>query len=216
MFMTIMQSLFGTHFGNLFDTGGKRASLRPRPLTRPLQAAAVLCAALLLAACGSNVNLAEDVPVQDRTAVPVQQIGVAPAAPAGAAAVDQRAVAPAQAGTTAIGQQPAHLARLVFFDFDQYTVRAEFVPLLEGHARFLAADRQRRVALEGHTDERGGREYNLALGQKRAEAVRRSLALMGVQDAQMEAVSFGEEKPASAGTDEAAHSQNRRVELVYR
>jgi len=214
--MTIMQSLFGTHFGNLFDTGGKRASLRPRSLTRPLQAAAVLCAALLLAACGSNVNLAEDVPVQDRTAVPVQQIGVAPAAPAGAAAVDQRAVAPAQAGTTAIGQPPAHLARLVFFDFDQYTVRAEFVPLLEGHARFLAADRQRRVALEGHTDERGGREYNLALGQKRAEAVRRSLALMGVQDAQMEAVSFGEEKPASAGTDEAAHSQNRRVELVYR
>ena len=214
--MTIMQSLFGTHFGNLFDTGGKRASLRPRSLTRPLQAAAVLCAALLLAACGSNVNLAEDVPVQDRTAVPVQQIGVAPAAPAGAAAVDQRAVAPVQAGTTAIGQPPAHLARLVFFDFDQYTVRAEFVPLLEGHARFLAADRQRRVALEGHTDERGGREYNLALGQKRAEAVRRSLALMGVQDAQMEAVSFGEEKPANAGTDEAAHSQNRRVELVYR
>ena len=216
MFMTIMQSLFGTRFGILFGTGGKHSSLRPRPLTRPLQAAAVLCAALLLAACGSNVNLAEDVPVQDRTAVPVQQIGVAPAAPAGAAAVDQRAVAPAQAGTTAIGQQPAHLARLVFFDFDQYTVRAEFVPLLEGHARFLAADRQRRVALEGHTDERGGREYNLALGQKRAEAVRRSLALMGVQDAQMEAVSFGEEKPANAGTDEAAHSQNRRVELVYR
>lgn len=216
MFMTIMQSLFGTRFGTLFGTGGKRASLRPRPLTRPLQAAAVLCAALLLAACGSNVNLAEDVPVQDRTAVPVQQIGVAPAAPAGAAAVDQRAVAPVQAGTTAIGQPPAHLARLVFFDFDQYTVRAEFVPLLEGHARFLAADRQRRVALEGHTDERGGREYNLALGQKRAEAVRRSLALMGVQDAQMEAVSFGEEKPASAGSDEAAHSQNRRVELVYR
>jgi len=216
--MTIMQSLFGTHFGNLFDTGGKRASLRPRSLTRPLQAAAVLCAALLLAACGSNVNLAEDVPVQDRTAVPVQQIGVAPgvAPAAGAAAVDQRAVAPVQAGTTAIGQPPAHLARLVFFDFDQYTVRAEFIPLLEGHARFLAADRQRRVALEGHTDERGGREYNLALGQKRAEAVRRSLALMGVQDAQMEAVSFGEEKPASAGSDEAAHSQNRRVELVYR
>ncbi|MEW5885442.1 MAG: peptidoglycan-associated lipoprotein Pal [Pseudomonadota bacterium] len=211
-----MQSLFGPLFGSAV----KRAGLHPQPLTRTLQAATVLCAALLLAACGSNVNLAEDVPVQDRTAVPVQQIGVAPAAPAvappGAAAVDQRAVAPVQAGTTAIGQPPAHLARLVFFDFDQYTVRAEFIPVLEGHARFLAADRQRRVALEGHTDERGGREYNLALGQKRAEAVRRSLALMGVQDAQMEAVSFGEEKPASAGTDEAAHSQNRRVELVYR
>ncbi|OYX53210.1 MAG: peptidoglycan-associated lipoprotein [Comamonadaceae bacterium 32-67-11] len=203
-----MQSLLGTFC--------KRAGLRSKSVARALQAATVLCAALLLAACGSNVNLAEDVPVLDRTAVPVQQIGVAPAAPAGAAAVDQRAVAPAQAGTTAIGQPPAHLARLVFFDFDQYTVRAEFVPLLEGHARFLAADRQRRVALEGHTDERGGREYNLALGQKRAEAVRRALALMGVQDAQMEAVSFGEEKPAVAGNDEAAHSQNRRVELVHR
>lgn len=218
MFMTIMQSLFGTRFGILFGTGGKHSSLRSQPLTRTLQAATVLCAALLLAACGSNVNLAEDVPVQDRTAVPVQQIGVAPTAPgvAPAAAVDQRAVAPVQAETTAIGQPPAHLERLVFFDFDQYIVRAEFIPLLEGHARYLAADRQRRVALEGHTDERGGREYNLALGQKRAEAVRRSLALMGVQDAQMEAVSFGEEKPASAGSDEAAHSQNRRVELVYR
>jgi len=205
------------------STVRKRRGTFAHPVSRAFQAVAVLCAALLLAACGSNVNLAEDVPVQERTAVPVQQIGVAPtpaaeAAAAGAAAgaVDQRAVAPVQAGTTAIGQPPAHLARLVFFDFDEYTVRPEFVPLLEGHARFLGADRQRRLALEGHTDERGGREYNLALGQKRAEAVRRSLALMGVQDAQLEAVSFGEEKPANAGTDEAAHSQNRRVELVYR
>jgi len=190
------------------------------PLWRGLATASLLCAALLLAACGSNVNLAEDVPVQDRTAVPVQQIGIAPApaapAAAGAQAVDQRAVTPVQAGTTAIGQPPAHLARLVFFDFDEYTIRPEFMPLLEGHARFLSTERQRRVALEGHTDERGGREYNLALGQKRAEAVRRSLALLGVADAQMEAVSFGEEKPANAGSDEAAHSQNRRVELVYR
>jgi len=186
-------------------------------LWRGLATASVLCAALLLAACGSNVNLAEDVPVQDRTAVPVQQLGTAPAAAdAAAGAVDQRAVTPVQAGTTAIGQPPAHLARLVFFDFDEYTIRPEFMPLLEGHARFLSTDRQRRVALEGHTDERGGREYNLALGQKRAEAVRRSLALLGVADAQMEAVSFGEEKPANAGSDEAAHSQNRRVELVYR
>ena len=199
-----------SHFATLLGAAGRRA-----PLTRTLQAATVLCAALLLAACGSNVNLAQDVPVQDRTGVPVQQIAGAPGG-AAAAAVDQRAVAPVQAGTTTIGQPPAQLARLVFFDFDQYTVRAEFIPLLEGHARFLAADRQRRMALEGHTDERGGREYNLALGQKRAEAVRRSLALMGVQDAQMEAVSFGEEKPANAGSDEAAHSQNRRVELVYR
>jgi peptidoglycan-associated lipoprotein len=72
------------------------------------------------------------------------------------------------------------------------------------------------VALEGHTDERGGREYNLALGQRRAEAVRRALALLGVADSQMEAVSFGKEKPAVPGSDEAAWAKNRRVEIVYR
>jgi len=72
------------------------------------------------------------------------------------------------------------------------------------------------VALEGHTDERGGREYNLALGQRRAEAVRRALAVLGVSDNQMEAVSFGKEKPAVPGSDEAAWAKNRRVEIVYR
>jgi peptidoglycan-associated lipoprotein len=72
------------------------------------------------------------------------------------------------------------------------------------------------VALEGHTDERGGREYNLALGQRRAEAVRRALGLLGVNDSQLEAVSFGKEKPAATGADESAWSQNRRVEISYR
>ena len=81
---------------------------------------------------------------------------------------------------------------------------------------FLKANSGRRVALEGHTDERGGREYNLALGQRRAEAVRRALALLGVGDNQMEAVSFGKEKPAMPGSDEQAWAQNRRVEIVYR
>jgi len=80
----------------------------------------------------------------------------------------------------------------------------------------MKASSARKVVLEGHTDERGGREYNLALGQKRAEAVRRSLGLLGVQDAQVEAVSFGKEKPAVQGHTEDAHSQNRRVELSYR
>jgi peptidoglycan-associated lipoprotein len=88
--------------------------------------------------------------------------------------------------------------------------------VIEGHARFLNADRQRRVVLEGHTDERGGREYNLALGQKRADAVRRALSVLGVGESQMESVSFGKEKPANMGSDEFAFSQNRRVELSYR
>ena len=114
------------------------------------------------------------------------------------------------------GEQPAALSRIVYFDYDSFEVRPEFMGALEANAKYLKANSNRKVGLEGHTDERGGREYNLALGQKRAEAVRRSLALLGVSDAQMEAVSFGEEKPAAFGTDEASYAKNRRVELTYR
>ncbi len=174
-------------------------------------------AAWLLSACGSNVKL-DEVPVSDRAGVSVDAVGTQGAGgQAGTAgAVDQRGVAGVQVPAEAAGQPPASLARLVFFDYDSYTVRPEFAALLESHARFLNADRQRRVVLEGHTDERGGREYNLALGQKRAEAVRRAMGLLGVTDAQMEAVSFGKEKPANPGSTEEAYSQNRRVELNYR
>ena len=94
-------------------------------------------------------------------------------------------------------------------------VRSDARPVLEAHARFLQANPQRKVNLEGHTDERGGREYNLALGQKRAEAVRRALNLLGVADGRMEAVSYGKEKPAAQGVDEAAFAKNRRVEIRY-
>ena len=111
---------------------------------------------------------------------------------------------------------PRDVGRVVYFDFDSYVVKAEAQGLVDAHAKFLKADQARKVMIEGHTDERGGREYNLALGQKRAEAVRRSLNLLGVQDAQMEAVSFGKEKPAVQGANEDAYSQNRRAELSYR
>lgn len=106
--------------------------------------------------------------------------------------------------------------RIVYFDFDSFVIRAEARPLIEAHARRLRADGKLRVALEGHTDERGGREYNLGLGQKRADAVRKALSLLGVSDNQMEAVSFGKEKPAVPGTSEAAMQENRRVEINYR
>lgn len=180
-------------------------------------AAAALVATVALVGCGSSVRLDENVPVSDRTGVPVQPGGGVASGGAGAAgAVDQRSVTGVQAGVEQVGQAPANLARLIYFDFDDFTVKPEFMPVLEGHARFLNADRQRRVVLEGHTDERGGREYNLALGQKRADAVRRSLALLGVSEQQMESVSFGKEKPTNPGSDEEAHRQNRRVELSYR
>jgi len=104
----------------------------------------------------------------------------------------------------------------VFFDFDSYVVKDEFRSTVEANAKVLSADAKKKVTIEGHTDERGGREYNLALGQKRAEAVAKSLALLGATNAQMEAVSFGKERPAVQGSDEAAYAKNRRAELVYR
>ncbi len=105
--------------------------------------------------------------------------------------------------------------RSVYFDFDSFTVKDSYRGMLEAHAGYLQAKRDARVILQGNTDERGSREYNLALGQKRAEAVRKALAVLGVSDAQMEAVSFGEEKPRKEGDSEEAYAENRRVDVVY-
>ena len=106
--------------------------------------------------------------------------------------------------------------RVVYFDFDSFAIRPEFQTVIESHAKYIRADKSRRVVIEGHTDERGGREYNLALGQKRSEAVRKALSLLGVPEGQLEAVSFGKEKPAMQGTTEAAMQKNRRAEISYR
>ncbi|MDR1967073.1 MAG: peptidoglycan-associated lipoprotein Pal [Burkholderiaceae bacterium] len=119
-------------------------------------------------------------------------------------------------GNASDAQGPASVGRVILFDFDSYIVKPEYQGLVDQHGRFLQARRNRNVSLEGHTDERGSREYNLALGQKRAEAVRRALILVGASDAQLEAVSFGKEKPVATGNSEEAYSQNRRVELRYR
>jgi peptidoglycan-associated lipoprotein len=135
------------------------------------------------------------------------------AAKAAAAAVSAKsAAAAASASAAALAMRE----RIVYFDFDSFVIRAEARPIIEAHGRRLRADDKLRVALEGHTDDRGGREYNLGLGQKRADAVRKALSLMGVADSQMEAVSFGKEKPAVPGNTEAAMQENRRVEINYR
>jgi len=141
------------------------------------------------------------------------------AAVAGSDASGAAARAAAAAASAASAASAAALAtkeRIVYFDFDSYVIRAEARPVVEAHGRRLRADPKLHVALEGHTDDRGGREYNLGLGQKRADAVRKALSLMGVADNQMEAVSFGKEKPAVPGTSEAAMQENRRVEINYR
>ena len=105
--------------------------------------------------------------------------------------------------------------RIVYFDYDQAEVRADFADLISAHAKNLASNPRLRVRLEGHSDERGSREYNIGLGERRAQAVRRALMLQGVGDNQIATVSYGEERPAVTGSDEAAWGQNRRVEIVY-
>ncbi len=172
-----------------------------------------LLLAASLAACSSGVKL-NDVPVEDR-----QPAVVAPPGAGGGSTgpATQSQVTPVDADPAGANKAgPANVQRIIHFDYDSYAIKPEAQPLIEAHGRFLRANPQRRVALEGHTDERGGREYNLALGQRRAEAVRRALGLLGVNDNQMEAVSFGKEKPAAPGSDESAWSQNRRVEISYR
>ena len=174
----------------------------------------VLVLAAALAGCGSSVR-PKHVRVATRTATPGS--GLPGAGGADANAADQSRVAPVAADDAARQQQgPVGVPRVILFDYDSFVVKPEFQPVVEAHARFLRSSNARRVTIEGHTDERGGREYNLALGQKRAEAVRRALVLLGVQDSQLEAVSFGEEKPAETGPEEASWAKNRRAELAYR
>lgn len=166
---------------------------------------------MALVACGSSVKL-DDVPVESRTPT-----SVAPATSASGNATSSSGVAPVEiAGANSAAVGPAGVAKVIYFDYDSFVIKPEFQAAIEAHARFLAANRTRKLAVEGHTDERGGREYNLALGQKRSEAVRRSLGLLGVTDAQVEAVSFGKEKPADTGATEEAYAKNRRAELNYR
>jgi peptidoglycan-associated lipoprotein len=159
----------------------------------------------LIAGCSSGTKL-NDTPVTD---------GAGMAGGAGQQG-SASAVAPVTIDPNAsTAQGPMGVERIVYFDYDSYTVKPEFQSVVDGHARFLRANSQRRISIEGHTDDRGGREYNLALGQKRSEAVRRALTLLGVNDAQIEAVSFGKEKPAVQGSGEEAWAQNRRAEIRY-
>lgn len=180
---------------------------------------AALLVATALAACSSAVKLDEPAQVVSRDTPAAAALGGPGAAPGAATA---SGAPQSQVATVDLARQRAEqaardaastLPRIVYFDFDSFVLRDEYRPLVEGHAKSLITLSERRVSLQGHADERGGREYNLALGQKRAEAVARALELLGVNPAQIEAVSFGEERPAVPGHDEAAWAKNRRVEL---
>jgi peptidoglycan-associated lipoprotein len=104
---------------------------------------------------------------------------------------------------------------IIYFDYDRAEIKPEFVPVVTAHAKYLNGNNARKARLEGHSDERGSREYNIGLGERRSQSVRRALLLQGVAESQITTVSYGEERPAVQGGDEAAYSRNRRVEMVY-
>lgn len=181
---------------------------RPIPLRTTLT---TLVAAAALAAC-SSVKL-DEAPVESRTGT---SAGAGATGAGGATGTtqpgSQTRVAPVDATSGSRAQLP-DAQRIVYFDYDSYVVRDDARPVVETNARLLSQDRARRMSVEGHTDARGSSEYNLALGQRRAEAVVRSLTLLGAQASQLEAVSFGKERPAATGDDEASYARNRRAEL---
>lgn len=188
---------------------------------RPLSALAALATALALAACSSSVKLDEPAPVENRGgggAAAGAGGAAGGAAAGGAAGGSERPIAQVTVDPSKdpLNDPNSPLARRsIYFDFDSFTIKDEFRPVVEAHARFLVANKARKVVVQGNTDERGSREYNLALGQKRSEAVRRALIALGVADGQIEAVSFGEEKPKASGGDESAFAENRRADLAY-
>lgn len=165
-----------------------------------------------LAACGSTPVAGPDSSRQAVATTP----RAAPAMPAAT-------TGPASQSAVATVALPDHLnpnsnlaaARSVYFEFDNTVLAGEYLPLIERHGRYLAAHPQLAVRIEGHTDERGSAEYNLALGQQRALTVVRALKTQGVRDSQLEAVSWGEEKPRAAGHDESQWAQNRRADMQY-
>lgn len=166
----------------------------------------VAAVAVFLSACSSTKL--DNVPVEDKSGSNVSQQSGANTGNAG-----ERQVTPVDLGKSKV---PDAANRVVYFDYDSYAIRPEFQALIETNAKLVKADKSKKIAIEGHTDERGGREYNLALGQKRAEAVKRALGLLGVSENQLEAVSFGKEKPAVTGSTEDAFAKNRRAEISYR
>jgi peptidoglycan-associated lipoprotein len=186
--------------------------------TRRITAWAAAAAAVLLVGCSSTVKL-DEAPVVNRDVTGAGS-GTATGTGTGGAAVPggagETTVKSVDLTKTTAANAAAATGRVVYFDFDSFVVRDEFRSLIDAHARTLASNKAKRMLIEGHTDERGGREYNLALGQKRAEAVAKSMALLGAGQAQVEAVSFGKERPAMEGHDEAAWAKNRRAELKDR
>jgi peptidoglycan-associated lipoprotein len=169
--------------------------------------AGTMLLALALAACGGKKAVKPTSPVVAGATTAGNEAGAAGQGVASAGSVG----AAEGNGVSA----PAGVGRLVYFDFDSSEIRPEFVPVIAAHARAIAANASIHVRLEGHTDERGSPEYNIGLGERRAQNVRRALLLQGVAESQVATVSYGEERPVATGQTEEDWAKNRRVEIVY-
>ena len=195
-------------------------------LTRLTAAMATLI--MLLSAC-STVKLDEAAPVESRKPSSVSSdananqatTAAVPSSSSDTSASKTDADADANANANANANDPLNdpsgvlAKRSIYFDLDSYVVKDEYKSVIDAHGKYLVSRPDRKIFIQGNTDERGGSEYNLALGQKRADAVRRALSLQGVPESQMEAVSYGKEKPKAQGSGEEAWKENRRADIVY-
>jgi peptidoglycan-associated lipoprotein len=164
----------------------------------------IAASGLMLAGCPKKPQTLPD-------AQPSEEVGATTTEGASTGSVDSSGLSGDQAAMEAAKSAGV----IVYFDYDRAEIKPEYVPVVAAHAKFLNGGSQRKVRLEGHSDERGSREYNIGLGERRAQAVRRALMLQGVTENQITTVSYGEERPSVQGGDESAYSKNRRVELVY-
>ena len=173
----------------------------------------IIAIAALLGACRGGVK-EEGAPVEDRKPEPVIEQKVVPPPPPPPTVVKPVETKPLAGNPL---KDPGNILskRSVYFDFDSSAVKDEFKPLVSAHAKYLSDNRGRKIVIQGNTDERGSREYNLALGQRRSDSVKKMMTLLGVGDGQIETVSFGEEKPRATGSDEGSYAENRRSDIVY-
>ena len=181
----------------------------------------LVLAALFAAGCSTQPSQ-PTAPIDDRSTAPgASTTPGASTSGTGSGGVTGSSVPGAGSGSGASGanvlRDPNNILskRSVFFEFDSFVVGDQYRPLVEAHGRYLAGNRGAHATVQGNTDERGSREYNIALGQRRADAIKRMMTLLGAQDGQIETVSFGKEKPRNPGHDEASWAQNRRGDIVH-
>jgi len=172
--------------------------------------------ALTVVGCSSTPTNEGSAPVEDRSGTAGTPGGGASTSGTGTGGVSGQAGGTTSARGNPLRDPSSPLSkRSVYFDFDSFSVKDEYKPTIEAHGRYLQQNRSARMTVQGNTDERGSREYNIALGQKRADAVKRMLTLLGAQESQVESVSFGKEKPRAQGHDESSYAENRRDDILY-